>query len=399
MRSVIRAAAVLLAGAAAPASAAQPVQIVVHVPADTPADAEVFLAGSLPSVGGFRPNGFKLTRRGDGAYAGELNLDLGKRLEFKITRGSWQTVEKNADGSERPNRVLEVDAATREFELTVERWATGEPAGAPRPSTVVGTLKLHEIESKPLQQTRTIRVWLPPGYDAAANTRYGVLYMHDGQNCFDLATSAFGDEWEVDETLTKLIEAKQIEPLIVVGVDNGLARRIDEYTFAAEPNRGGGEGAAYAEFLLKDVKPFVDATYRTRPERAHTFLGGSSLGGLVSLEIARRHPDMFGGVMAMSPALRWADESLARDVERDPGGLAKARVWLDMGMRENLAAAAGAAAANERLIDAAQRLSAALEKHGVEHQLVIDAEHPEHNERAWAQRFPRAVEYVVGGDQ
>jgi predicted alpha/beta superfamily hydrolase len=378
-------------------SSAQPVRVVVFVPADTPADASVFLAGSLPSVGSFRPDGVKLTRRDDGAFVGELDLQRGDRLEFKITRGSWQAVEKNADGGERPNRVLTVGRTTREFKLTVERWANGEPNGPPQQGAVVGTLKLHEIESKSLDQSRTIRVWLPPGYDENSDGRYGVLYMHDGQNCFDRATSAFGNEWEIDESLTKLIDAKKIEPLIVVGVDNGGARRIAEYTFAAEPNRGGGEGAAHAEFLLREVKPFVNQTYRTLPESAHTILGGSSLGGLVSLEIARRHPDVFGGVIAMSPALWWADASLIRDVEREPGGLAGARVWLDMGTRENLAETAGAAAANERLIDAARRLSAALEKHGVEQRLVIDAEHPEHNERAWAERFPQAMEYIVGG--
>jgi predicted alpha/beta superfamily hydrolase len=340
----------------------------------------------------------KLSRRDDGAYAGDVELQPGQPLEFKITRGTWATVEKNADGSERPNRVAEIDAATREIEVTVERWASDQLAGPPPPSTVVGTLKLHEIESKSLEHPRTIRVWLPPGYNGADDARYGVLYMHDGQNCFDRATSAFGDEWEIDETLTKLIEAGQIEPLIVVGVDNGGAQRIDEYTFAAEPNRGGGEGAAYAEFLLNEAKPFVDETYRTRPEPAHTFLGGSSLGGLVSLEIARRRPDDFGGVIAMSPALWWADASLVRDVERDPGGLAAARVWLDMGTRENLAATAGAAAANERLLDAARRLSKAFDNQGVEHRLMIDDEHPEHNERAWAQRFPQAVNYAVGGE-
>jgi len=400
MRSVTRFAAVVavLAWVVTTAAAAQTVQIVVHVPADTPADADVFLAGSLPSVGSFRPNGVKLTRRDDGAYIGEIELQSGDQLEFKMTRGSWATVEKNADGSERPNRVLEVDAATRELEVTVERWASAQP-GAPRRSTVVGRLELHEIASKPLKLSRTIRVWLPPGYEPAGGSRYGVLYMHDGQNCFDSATSAFGDEWQIDESLTKLIEAKRVPPLIVVGVDNGEARRIDEYTFAAEPNRGGGQGAAYAEFLLNEVKPLVDKTYRTRPDPAHTFLGGSSLGGLVSLEIGRRHPGVFGGVIAMSPALWWADESLTRDVERDAGGLAKSRVWIDMGTRENLAAAAGANAANERLIKAARRLVAALEKHGVEYRLTIDAEHPEHNERAWAQRFPAAVEYAVGVEQ
>jgi predicted alpha/beta superfamily hydrolase len=220
--------------------------------------------------------------------------------------------------------------------------------------------------------------------------------MHDGQNCFDRATSAFGNEWEIDETLTKLISDKHVSPMIVVGIDNGLANRINEFTYHADPERGGGHGSAYAEFLLTEVKPFVDKTYRTRLGRAHTFLGGSSLGGLISLEIARRHPDTFGGVIAMSPAIGWAGQSLIHDLERDSGGLMGARIWIDMGARESTALSAGIAdERSQRLIAAARRLDEALMTHRIDHRLVIDDRNAEHNELAWAKRFPRAIAYVL----
>ena len=230
-----------------------------------------------------------------------------------------------------------------------------------------------------------------------------MLYLHDGQNCFDRATSAFGVEWQIDETLTRLIAQGRVPPLIVVGLDNGLASRIDEYTYHAEAPRGGGAAAKHADFVMKEVKPFIDATYRTAPDRAHTYVGGSSLGGLISLELARRHNGVFGGAIAMSPALWWADESLTKDIERDPGGLAATRIWIDMGTRENLPLSSkdqhdakdDTDARNERLVEAARRLDAALAKHDVTHRLTIDDQHAEHNEAAWAARFPTAIEYLL----
>jgi predicted alpha/beta superfamily hydrolase len=184
--------------------------------------------------------------------------------------------------------------------------------------------------------------------------------------------------------------------MIVVGIDNGLANRINEYTYDADRERGGGHGAEYAGFLLTEVKPFVDQRYRTQLGRTHTFLGGSSLGALVSLEIARRHPDIFGGVIAMSPALWWAGQSVTQSIERDAGGLVDARVWIDIGSREgsSRSAAGPADPKNQLLTDAAHRLDEALAKHRIDHHLMIDD--AEHNEQAWAKRFPQAIVYITG---
>lgn len=384
MRPTIR---IALACLLAANIAAQKVRVVVKVPGDTPANDPVYIAGSLPSVGNWKPDGVKLARRPDGSYAGDLDLEPGQTLEFKINRGTWETVEKNADGSERANRSVAIDASTKQIDVTVDRWASGA-APAAKASTVVGTLKLHTIDSVPLKLPRTIRVWLPPGYDADPNDRFDVLYMHDGQNCFDRATSAFGNEWEIDETLTKLIAEKQIRPIIVVGIDNGLTNRINEYTYTADPKHGGGGAATHAQFLLDEVKPLVEKTYRTNTGKGHTFIGGSSLGGVISLEVARRHPNTFGGVIAMSPAIWWADQSLTKDIEADAAGLAGTRVWIDMGTRERMGDE------KDRFVEDERRLDAALAKHAVEHRLVIE-EGAEHNEPAWARRFPEAVTYVL----
>ncbi len=224
MRTFIAATVIVLLAIECDAAVAKSIRIVVYVPKATPPSAHVFIAGSLPVVGNWKPDGLELKLHTDGIYAGDIELEAGQTLEYKITRGDWATVEKQADGGERPNRKLPSDVSSISVEITVQGWGSGN-SNDNRPTTVVGTLKIHQLLSKSLNQPRIIRVWLPPNYDADSNSRFPVLYMHDGQNCFDRVTSAFGNEWEIDETLTKLISEKRVPPLIVVGIDNGLAQR------------------------------------------------------------------------------------------------------------------------------------------------------------------------------
>jgi predicted alpha/beta superfamily hydrolase len=143
---------------------------------------------------------------------------------------------------------------------------------------------------------RDLVVWLPPNYEADVTRRYPVVYMHDGQNIFDPATSAFGTDWSVDETVDELIKKKSIEPVIVVGIYN-TKDRMKEYT-------PGDTDTAYMNFVVQTVKPFIDSTYRTRPDRNNTIVGGSSAGGLISFMLVWEHPDIFSKAICMSPAFR-----------------------------------------------------------------------------------------------
>jgi predicted alpha/beta superfamily hydrolase len=357
---------------------AEPVTLEVTVPG---APATLFVAGSHAALGPWKPDAQQLTRRGDGVWSVTLDLPAGATIEYKFTQGSWDTVEKNIDGSERANRSIVVQPGGQTVRDTVEAWA------APLASTVVGELKLHErFESKLLGNTRTIRVWLPPGY-AESGERLPVLYMHDGQNCFDARTASFGIEWQIDETLTSLIEAKLIEPLIVVAIDNTGPGRIGEYTPVPMPI-GGGDGAKYLQMLVTEIKPMIDTTYRTNPDRRHTLIGGSSLGGLISLEAARTHGDVFGKVLAMSPSLWWNDQWLTEQFDANIGGAKRCRIWLDMGTRE------GALNAQAAAVDQTEKLSAIFDREKVTHRTQIIPE-GEHNEAAWARRFPEAIQYLM----
>jgi predicted alpha/beta superfamily hydrolase len=216
--------------------------------------------------------------------------------------------------------------------------------------------------------------------------------MHDGQNLFDASTAFIGVEWGVDETVTRLVAAGEMEPVIVVGVENGGQRRAADYTPMPDPRRGGGEAGRYAEFLLAELKPFIDSTYRTLPDGEHTGVMGSSLGGIVSLYLAWEHPGAFSRVGAMSTAFAWADGAIIDYVSERPAPPG-VRVWMDMGTAEDRSDDGGVSV----LIARHRRMRDALVAQGLEPGLAlafVEDEGAKHDERAWAARLPAALRFL-----
>ena len=150
-----------------------------------------------------------------------------------------------------------------------------------------------------LGRTRQIRLYLPPGY-ATSGKRYPVLYMHDAQNLFDVVT-AYSGEWQVDEAMDALARDGKLEA-IVVGIDNGLEKRMTELNPFDHPQFGKGEGEAYMNFIVHTVKPMIDARYRTKPDRANTAVMGSSMGGLISHYAMLQHSTVFSKAGIFSPS-------------------------------------------------------------------------------------------------
>ena len=181
-----------------------------------------------------------------------------------------------------------------------------------RSGTIV---KVPNFWSPQLGNSRTLRIYLPPSYQENSLKRYPVLYMHDGQNLFDAATSSFGVEWQVDENLNSAIASGQMDEVITVGIDN-TSNRIWEYTPCCDPTYGGGGANTYERFLIDTVKPYVDQTYRTLASKDNTAIMGSSLGGLVSCYIARRNPAVFSKTGCMSSSFWWNTEAFTIQVEQ-----------------------------------------------------------------------------------
>ena len=163
---------------------------------------------------------------------------------------------------------------------------------------------VEQFASPQLGNSRNLRIYLPPGYDSEPQRRYPVLYMHDGQNLFDAKTAAYGVAWDIGATMDRLIASGQIAPAIVVGIDN-TKDRIPEYTPCCDPKYGGGKLDAYMAFIVDTVKPYVDQSLRTLPDREHTAIMGSSLGGIASVYIAQHHPEVFSKAGGVSSSFWW----------------------------------------------------------------------------------------------
>jgi predicted alpha/beta superfamily hydrolase len=235
-----------------------------------------------------------------------------------------------------------------------------------------------------LQRARTLRVLLPADY-ATSDRRYPVIYMHDGQNLFDAAT-AYAGEWGVDETLADLAR-QQGFAAIVVGIDHGGPRRINELSAWPNPDTGAGDGDLYLDDMVSRIKPFIDANYRTQTQPASTMIAGSSLGGLASLYAIHRRPDVFGKALVFSPSL-WVSEQAFMHVgnTRLP---ASARIYLYMGAAED---SQGKALADvERLHDLLRQRLPAADQVTLS---VVDG--AGHNEPAWRAELPRALIWAFG---
>jgi CubicO group peptidase (beta-lactamase class C family) len=224
----------------------------------------------------------------------------------------------------------------------LKQWLRQE-AQPPR-HTLTGQVRLHkQFRSQILPRARDVLVYLPPGYDKDKSHRYSVLYMQDGQNVFDAATADGGIEWKMDETAEALIKNKEIEPLIIVAVANAGEYRLDEYSPVLDAQvSAGGQADLYGRMLVEELKPFIDAHYRTLPDAAHTGLGGSSLGGLVSLYLGIKYPHIFGKLACLSSSVDWGNGVIVR-LAQELSSKPALQIWLDTGTAEAYDPASGQA--------------------------------------------------------
>lgn len=381
----------LLAGATGDARSEEvPVRFEVEVPAATPAGAAIWLSGNVAALGAWNGRGVVLAPAGVQRFAATVTIEAGASLEFKVTRGGWDTVEKGAGGEEIANRTWTVRGAdTVRVRVAAWRDQTGGAPAAPA-HTLTGDVREYRDFASAFVRPRTVRVWLPPGYAADTTRRFPVLYFHDGNNVFDAATAFAAVEWGADEAADRLVRSGRVAPFIIVAIDN-TPDRISEYTPVADPRHGGGGADRYARFLIEELKPFVDRTFRTRTEAAATGVVGSSLGGIVSLWLGLEFPGTFGRIGVVSPAAWWADGDLAGRVAAARG--AGLRIWLDVGTNEGTTPADA-----QRWVRDARELHKALLARGYRTDVDLHYEEVEgarHHESAWAARVERLMAFLL----
>jgi len=275
-------------------------------------------------------------------------------------------------------------------EAQPQPWQEGPAALPDNPQAPLHPrLHLHRaFHSRHLPDDRDVVVYVPPEYDRHPERKYPVLYLNDGQNLFDGRTSFIpGRTWQVREHADAAIEAGELEPLVIVGIYNTGDRRLAEYTHERDWQRGGGEAAKYGLLLTEDLMPFIASRYRVRTDRPSTGLGGSSLGGLVTLYLGLRHAHIFGRLAVMSPSVWWNHKSILGYLnEHAPHVWERPRLWLDVGDHEG-----------KRTVHDIEQLAQRLKANGwVEGENLHFECVPggTHDEASWAQRVRPMLRFL-----
>lgn len=374
-------------GSAAPAR----VVLEVRAPASTPADATLWLSGDRDSLGRWNGAGVRLVRAGDHVYRIALRGPAGAVAEYKLTRGGWDTVEKGPGGEELANRRLTYrDGDT--IRVVVAAWRDEGSAAEPRrSSTMTGDIRRLAAFASRHVPARDVLVWLPPDWRADSLAPRPVVYLLDGQNVFDAATSFIGVEWGADEIAARGVRDGRLPSLILVAVPNSPERR-SEYTRDPDPQQGGGGSARFARFLAEELCPEIVHRFHAdaRPER--TAIIGSSLGGLCALDAVLDPGSPFGAAGSLSPSVWWAGRAIVQRAAATHG--ARPRIWLDMGTDEGTPREDG----SRPWVADVERLRDTLVANGWQpgrdlHFEIVSG--GRHDERAWSARLGRLLEWLL----
>lgn len=358
------------------------VEIDVIVTTDSlPVGSAIYITGNDQQLGNWQPNVVQLEMNEEGKWTKNFSFERGKKLEFKITRGSWETEVLNQDGSTPPNYTVEVFSDTT-IEIKIDLWS--DQIDKKVEGQITGIVKYYRNFKGKAIKSRDIIVWLPPGYQTDLNKSYPVLYMHDGQNIVDPQTSAFHVDWQIDETADSLIRQKLIEPIIVVGIYN-TPDREEEYSEAPA-------GIPYMNFIVDSLKPFIDRTYRTKTDNENTAIGGASLGGLISFMLVWEHSDVFSKAMCFSPAFDIADYNFVDNVRDFKGKKKQIQIYINNGNNE---------LDSQLQFGVDEMIKALIEEgytKGKEFYFSKD-ENAQHGERDWAKNVWRSLIFLFGTEK
>ncbi|MCZ2459030.1 MAG: hypothetical protein LC128_05330 [Chitinophagales bacterium] len=342
---------------------------------------EIYLAGSM---NGWNPQNkdFLFSKNDGGNYSLDIKLSDGS-YQFKLTRGGWDKVECTGSGADIANREITITSDTL-IRLSVEGWKD-HFSSVPVKSTA--DKNVHILDSAfwipQLHRKRRIWIYLPEGYDTSKES-YPVLYMQDGQNVFDNATSYSG-EWGVDECIDSMKKKA-----IVVAIDNGQDKRLNEYCpynfslmgIAANYSSNKGEGKRYVRFLVRKLKPYIDKSYRTFRDKEHTFIAGSSMGGLISMYAVLKFPKVYGGAGVFSPAF-WVGPKIFKDIKKK-GKSVNSKIFFYAGKKEG-----------DSMVPDMLKAMQEMSKRSHSKMTAVIRDDGRHNEQAWRKEFPMFYQWIM----
>jgi len=356
---------------------------VLSVELATPIDDErpVYLAGNFsdwyPDLADFE---MQKVSKGKYKFSFSPELKLPDTLEYKYTRGGWDFVELDNYGNAPANRIIPKPQGTvKDF---VPYWRQEGSTASIKKLMPSVQLISNEFNIPQLGKTRRIHILLPHDYHQNTEKHYPVLYMQDAQNLFGEGSS-YGN-WEIDKRLS-LLAKHQKGDVIVVAIDHGDKDRFKEYSPYTVEKKGKGMGMKYANFIVRTLKPYIDTNFRTKPERQFTGIGGSSMGGLISIYAGMMYPETIGRVMVFSPAL-WVSTKIYFDAVEFFSPL-DTKIYLYGGGKEGAQMLPNLRKMKEAI--ESQRWDAAK----VQIKLATDAK-GEHTEKRWGQEFPKALEWL-----
>lgn len=359
---------------------------IVSVPQYTKKEQKIYMASNFNNWNPGDPS--QACKKYGKHYILSLTGPIGKEIFYKFTLGNWGTVEKGKNFGEVRNREAKFQKREQTIKIKIHNWSKAKGKGI---STITGNVQIIKDFFIPqLLKKRTIRIYLPKNY-SKNKKRYPVLYMHDGQNLFDRITSHSG-EWGIDESLENIFSKKKLTA-IVVGIDNGMGDRHNEYCPWIGYKNLGGKGERYCRFIVETLKPFIDKKYRTLPGRKHTAISGSSMGGLISLYAILKYPHIFSKAGMFSSAFWFAKKDVIKQIKEFPLSSYKKypmKLYFDVGTREGSKSRAKAYIQDS--VDAVELLRKRGKKQ-ITIQFIID-KGAIHHETAWARRFPAAFVWL-----
>lgn len=340
----------------------------------TPPNTEhVTIAGNHPQLGNWNPNEIYLDNIDTNLFEITITIPTNIDIEYKFTSGSWATEALNENRQIPNNHTFSIKNDTI-IKHTIHKWKDENPING----QITGTVQYHRVFYSPeLDNYRDIVVWIPPSYQDTIQRCYPVLYLHDGQNVFDPSTSFAGDDWQLDETVTQLIEEGKLKEIIMIGIYN-----TDDRTAEYSPKQKGKE---YSKFLIETLKPFIDSNYNTLTDPKNTAVMGSSSGGLISYHLAWEYPEVFSMAGCLSPAFLVDKSEIVKRVKSTDNGKSIKLVILN-----------GTIGLETELQPAITDIINVLEEKQFNKLIYKIFDGAEHNESAWAKQVEIPLLFFFG---